>query len=466
MRIEFHPQPSPAGDPAHQPAMSSPLPSPRPVRVVSWCALVAAVLAVPIALTYLVDARPLRAPAVEIAVAAGFAAMALMLGQFATTGRFHRIARTIGSGTMMRIHRVAGISAIVLVLGHPLLAILADPAYLSFFDPRVNLPRAAALTAAVFVSLGLLIPPLARKQLRLPYEWWRLSHAALAPLLIFIGIIHINMVGHHVDEWWKRILWIALTAAALGLLAHTRVLRPLGLRRRPWRIAEVRPEHAGTVTLALEPVGHSGLRFESGHHVFLTLGDSPFSLQQHPFTICSSDQRPERIELTIKDLGDFTSSVQAALPGGRAFLEGPYGGAWLYTTGGEVPLVMLAGGIGITPFISAIRSLRDRGLSRRFTLFHAVEEVGQATFRGELAVLCPETGGRYLIVPEEPPAGWEGVSGRISREMLAKELSREELAQARFVICGPPPMRRAMLGHLNSLGVPRQRIHVEEFDMV
>jgi predicted ferric reductase len=444
----------------------SPLRSPRPVRVILWCALVAAALAAPVALTYFVDPRSPRAPAVEIAVAAGFLAMALMLGQFATTGRFRRIARTIGLGTMMRIHRVAGISAIVLVLAHPLLAILADPAYLSFFDPRVNLPRAAALTAVIFVSLGLLIPPLARKRLRLPYEWWRLSHAALAPVLIFIGIVHINMVGHHVDEWWKRILWIALTVTALGLLAHTRILRPLGLRRRPWRIAEVRPEQAGTVTLVLEPEGHGGLRFESGHHVFLTLGDSPFSLQQHPFTIASSDQRPERIELTIKDLGDFTRTVQSLLPGGRAFLEGPYGGAWLYTTAGEVPLVMLAGGIGITPFISAIRSLRDRGLSRRFTLFHAVEEVDQATFREELSSLCAEIGGRYLIVPEEATAGWEGLSGRITREMLASELPREELSVARFVICGPLPMRRAILAHLNALNVPRRHIHVEEFDMV
>jgi len=445
---------------------SSPLPGPRPARVASWCAVVAALLTLPIALTYLADPRPLRAPALEFAVATGFLAMAIMLGQFATTGRFHRIARTIGQGTMMRIHRIAGITAILLVLVHPLIAIVADPANLSFFDPRENLPRAAALVTAIFVSFGLLIPPLVRKRLRLPYEWWRLSHAALAPLIIFIGIVHINMVGYHVDAWWKRALWIALTAGALGLLAHTRIFRPLSLRRRPWRVAEVRPEHPGTVTLVLEPVGHSGMAFESGHHVFLTLGDTPFSLQQHPFTIASSDQHPEKIELAIKDLGDFTRTVQDLRPGVRAFLEGPYGGAWLYAASEAVPLVMLAGGIGITPFVSAVRSLHDRRISRRFTLFHSVEDVDQATFRQELSKLCPATGGRYLLVPERPAGVWEGPSGRISREMLEAHLSREDLAHARFILCGPPPMREAIRANLLALQVARHRIHVEEFDMV
>lgn len=106
---------------------------------------------------------------------------------------------------------------------------------------------------------------------------------------------------------------------------------------------------------------------------------------------------------------------------------------------------MLSGGIGITPFISAIRSLRDLGLSRRFALFYAAEEVHQATFREELSALCPELRGRYLIVPEEPPADWKGCSGQITRELVARELSREKFSRARLVICGPPPMRRASL---------------------
>jgi predicted ferric reductase len=441
-------------------------PRPRPAHVTLWCLALATILALPIALTYLFDPKPLRPLAVELAIASGFFAMALMLGQFATTGRFHRLARTIGQATMMHIHRAAGIAAIVLLLVHPIAAILADPSYLSFFDPRENLPRAAALVAAIFASLALLIPPFARQHLRLPYEWWRLSHAALAALLVFIGIVHINMVGHHVDALWKRALWIALTASALGLLAHARIFRPLSLRHRPWQLAEVRPEHPGTTTLVLEPIGHPGMSFEAGHHVFLTLGDSPFSLQQHPFTIASSDLHPGRIELTIKDLGDFTRTVHNARPGTRAFLEGPYGGAWIYASKEETPLVMLAGGIGITPFISAIRSLHDRQLSRHFILLHAVEDLAQATFSEELATLCPQVGGRYLIVPETPPIGWDGPSGLISQKLLADLLSVEKFAHARFVLCGPPPMRRAIRQHLAALRIPRHHLHIEEFDMV
>lgn len=449
---------------------SSPRTDGRPTaRLIRWLCLVTGAVAVPIAMTYLFQPGPARSAAVEFGVFLGFLAMALMAGQFATTGRFPRLARPIGQGTMMRIHRAVGIAAVALALLHPIVLFLADGRFLAFLDPRANLPRTLALVTVTFAAILLVITPLLRRRIGLSYEWWRLSHGALAAMVVFIGVVHMNMVGHHIAPIWKRAIWIAIAGSAIGLLIHSRLLRPLRLRRKPWRITEVRPEHERTWTLVLEPQGHEGMPFQTGQHVWLTIGDSPFSLQQHPFTIASSDANPRRIELTIKALGDFTSTIGEVKPGTCAFLEGPYGASWL-TEEDSTPLVMIAGGIGITPFVSALRTLRDRGQRRPFILIHGSDTLEKATFHRELRELADALSGRLVTVLEHPPADtdppWTGPTGTISRQLLQDTLGDEHLRHGRFILCGPAGMLDAVDRSLKSLGVAPQRIHVERFDMV
>ncbi|MCC5863463.1 MAG: ferric reductase-like transmembrane domain-containing protein, partial [Gammaproteobacteria bacterium] len=297
----------------------------RPGHLLAWgLGATASVLFAP-ALTYLLAPGPWRHWGIEFGVGLGFMAMALMCLQFATSGRFLALARPIGQHTMMRLHRLLGVIAGMLVLAHALGLIVANPGYLAFLDPRVNLPRAVALIGVTLALITIIGLSLARRHIGVSYEVWRLLHGGLAAMIVVVGAAHIFMVGHHAGPLWQRALWIGLAVLALALLAWSRVVRPWQQLRRPWRIVEVRPEHARTCTLVLMPEGHAGLAFETGQHVWRTVGESSFSLQQHPFTIASSDARPERLELTIKALGDFTASVPDIPPGSRAYLEGPYG---------------------------------------------------------------------------------------------------------------------------------------------
>jgi predicted ferric reductase len=446
-------------------ASASAVPGARTGRRALWFVVFTLVVLAPVALTYVGELGPPGPPGVEAGIFLGFLAMAVLCGQFATTGRFQRLARPVGQSTMMKFHRVTGIAALGLVLLHPVLLLWFEPAYLDFLDPRANRPRAAALMLVVLATLGVVGVSLFRRRLGLSYEWWRLWHGALAGLVILIGIVHINQVAYYAGTPWKRGLWTALAGVALGLLVDTRLVRPWRLRRRPWRVTQVRTEQERVWTLVLEPEGHAGLAFATGQHVWLTLGDSPFSLQQHPFTIASADTQPARIELTIKALGDFTSTIGQVQLGQRAFLEGPYGASWLYAAG-DRPLILLAGGIGITPFASALRTLRARGMKREVVLLHGAQTLAKATFHDELSALAAELGGRYLPVLETPPAGWAGERGYLSRELLQRQLRPEQLARGLFVVCGPPAMLAHVRRELRALGVARRQIHLEDFDMV
>lgn len=109
---------------------------------------------IPIGATYLLDAGPFRSLWIECGVAAGFLAMAIFCAQFATTGRFQQLTDPIRQGEVMRLHRATGIVALGLVLLHPLLLFWDSVEYLEYLDPRVNLPRAAALITVTLAALG------------------------------------------------------------------------------------------------------------------------------------------------------------------------------------------------------------------------------------------------------------------------------------------------------------------------
>src|SRR5262249_56138601 len=74
----------------------------------------------------------------------------------------------------------------------------------------------------------------------------------------------------------------------IGLLLYIRVIKPVYLLRRPYRIVSVRQERGDTLTLVMKPDGHGGFRFTPGQFAWLTVGRTPFRIAGHPFSFSSS----------------------------------------------------------------------------------------------------------------------------------------------------------------------------------
>jgi predicted ferric reductase len=425
--------------------------------------LVMAALPLPLALWRHADTG--RGFWIELGVALGFVGLAMMGLQFALTARFRWVGRGLGLDDMMQAHRQAGILAVVFLLAHPMILFAAHRPFLGFLDPRVNTPRALALTAAAGALVLLVALPLLRRRLRLPYEWWRLTHAALAAVALLIGLAHVLMVGHYVATPPKQVVWIAMTGGALLLLGHARLVRPLTMRRRPWRVTQVRPETERVWSLRLEPEGHAGLHFQPGQFVWLSFAPSPLALDQHPFTIASSAERPGAIELTIKELGDFTSRIGEVELGAPAYLEGPFG-EFGPDAAGAGAAVFVVGGIGITPAMSALRTMCDRGDSRRTILVYGSDTLDKVVFREELEALAQTLPLELKLVLDHPPAGWEGPRGPISVELLREVIERAGEKDVHYFICGPEPMMDAVESMLADLAVSPSRVHAERFNLV
>jgi predicted ferric reductase len=428
-----------------------------------WAALYALLALLPLGFV-LLDGRPAARPfLVEFGVGLGFVGMAVMALQFLLTGRFRDFAAGFGVDNQLQFHKHMGIVAFFFVMAHPLVLFAQNSGYLVFFDPRANLLRALALSGAVVLLVLIVGLTLWRKALRIPYEWWRASHAVFSALVVLIGLVHILQVGYHVGSVWKQGLWIGVTAIAVVSLAYTRLYKPLRLKKYPWEIVDVRPERGECWTLVLEPADHDGIDFVPGQFCWLTVGDSPFSLQQHPFSVSSSADEPTRLEFTLKELGDFTRTVGDIDPGTRAFVEGPYGA---FTLGRECKddAVFFAGGVGITPIMSILRTLRDRGMHGSYVLYYANPDAETILFRDELDALADEIDLEIIYVVEEPPEDWDGEVGLFTDDLIGEYLPEDD-ESCRYYVCGPEPMMDMVETALVERDISRRRIMSERFEI-
>ena len=400
---------------------------------------------------------------IEAAVGLGFLGMGFFIIQFATTGRFPRIAPGYGSDIVLQFHRYAGIAGVILILLHPVLLIAADPAYLRFFDPSENLFRALGMIAVTFALVGILVSSAWGVPSFLTYEQWRLIHAAFALALVGIGMVHGLQVGHYLDTLWKQIVWVVMVGIALILLAEVRFFRPLRMRRFPYRVASVSPERGNTFTLELEPDGHDGMPFKAGQFAWISVGQSPFQLQQNPFSIASAEG-DTRLRFTAAVAGDFTSTWHQIQPGTPAWVDGAYGSFTLLD--GAKGFYFIAGGTGIVPVMSILQTMKKRNDLRPVTLLYGNPSLKEVVYFEALKSLQQELNLRVIHFLEDGAPDEDGFEeGFITREHIDRYMPNDENRYS-YYTCGPAPLMDIAETSLREMGVDWRRIIPERFDII
>src|SRR6478672_12373215 len=229
---------------------------------------------------------------------------------------------------------------------------------------------------------------------------------------------------------------LGLVLAAAVALFWARVAAAYGTALRPYRVAAVTREHGDAVTVELAADGHDGLRFAPGQFARLRPAQRPFGLDDHPFTLSSTADRPQRPAFTVKALGDFSRSLADLEVGSEVLVDGPHGEG-IDDAGGRGHL-LLAAGIGITPAMSVLRTAAGRGDRRPFLLIYGSRRWADVTFREELAELeraLPNL--RVEHVLSRPHPEWPGEQGRVGGALLRRH-APPDIAAWDALVCGPP----------------------------
>ncbi len=436
---------------------------PIALNAVLWIGLYLALILTPLLVLLFVPTPAKGGFWWEVAVGFGFAALAMMAVQFFLTARLKAATAPFGIDVIYYFHRYLAYALMVAAVLHPLIFWVADPGLLPDINPfSADWPMLSGILSLAALIV-VMVTSVWRKPLKLPYETWRIIHLLFSILALALGYAHLQAIGYYGAVPLIKGIWWLMGLAVLALLLKVRVFRPWRLLRQPWRVTEVRQERGDSCTLTLAPQ-KTGFDFKPGQFAWLSLGHGPFAMREHPFSMASAPRADGSLDFTIKALGDFSSQVHKTPVGAIAWVDGPYG-RFSYTHYPEAPgFVFICGGIGVAPMFSMLQGLADAGDQRPHLLFAAHSSYDRVPRREDLVALAKQLKLKTVPVLEQPPPDWQGETGWISRDILARHLG-DDCKAHEFFICGPQPMIDAMEKFLHELGIPMSKVHTELFDM-
>ncbi|MBP7830689.1 MAG: hypothetical protein KA248_12305 [Kiritimatiellae bacterium] len=295
------------------------------------------------------------------------------------------------------------------------------------------------------------------RRLGFDYSRLKLFHNLTAPALA-LATAHVLMASPTAETRARLGLMGAWGAVALLVHFYHKVLRVAFRYRRAFRVTAVRRLNDSAVEIRAARPDGSKLEHRAGQFAFFRILSPACGMEEHPFTI-SSPPGSETLHITVKALGDYSAALPAASAGARLLCDGPYG---RFTPArGAGPYLFVAGGIGITPFLSILKEWDAAGLADPVTLIWSLrareERIDEGFFE---AAASRHAAFRFVPVLTREPAG---AGRRVDRALLNACIEPAEVARTAAYVCGPGSFRRAVIGHLRELGLPRRAIHDETF---
>lgn len=378
------------------------------------------------------------------------------------SGRFGFMESMFGGlDKLTAIHRALGTLSLGLLIVHPLLlafsltAVSSRLAFASLLisdDFAVNLGIVALLMMIIVIATSVL--------LRMKYESAKRVHDILA-LPLLLGAWHAFLTGSTLmASNGLRIYLFLLVNAALAVWFFRILLGSMTRRRYDYVVTSVERPGQGVVELKLRPVG-SSLRFRAGQFVYIAIPGNKFLRSPHPFSVSSVPQSNE-LSVAVKQVGDFTSVLQTIGVGTPVVVEGPYG-RFSYDWGRRPHQVWIAGGIGITPFLSMVRELvtlypSGRDCPYMIDLYYTARTTADLIYAEELLALARQCNFvRVYVVASE-------TGNRIDVGMIMKATSN--FLKRQILMCGPQAMMAALKQQFRRAGVPAGRIQMESFRLL
>ena len=353
--------------------------------------------------------------------------------------------------------RVATIAVLLLVPHRVLVASGADP-YGTAIGRGLGV---IALLGLVVLSVWALAPrlrtagwpgPVVRRLARASYERWLTVHR-LTGLFVIAAVAHGALVAPALhSSTLLRVTYLAIGGTGVAAYAYRELFARFVIPVHDYTVSEVQRPNDTTIGVSLEPV-REPLAFVPGQFVVLSFGGAS-GWQRHPFSVATAPSE-RRLGVSIKAVGDYTRDLHDKLrPGTPAKAVGPFGG-FDYRHGGH-DQIWIAGGIGITPFLSWIRSL-DGTFDRNVDFYYSVRRQADALYLAEIEAAArhhPTLRARVVETERD---------GLLTAEKAAKGHPRG--TDVWIYMCGPPPMMTALSEGFRGLGIPASRVRWEQFDI-
>jgi ferredoxin-NADP reductase len=259
----------------------------------------------------------------------------------------------------------------------------------------------------------------------------------------------------------SRKLGGTVSTADLSAEEYIRRLHPDKLELR---VSEIIAETASTKTLRLVSGDHYLPPFQAGQYIALYLEIDGIRTSR-PYSISSQPNQTGYYDITIRRVenGLVSNYLLADVKRGDVITcSGPAGNFYFNPLIHQKTMICIAGGSGITPFMSMIREVIECGLDRAVYLFYGNKSADDIIFGAELTGVSQRFENiHYIPVIEEASADYGGACGFITRDVIRAAL--EDIEEKSYFICGPMGLYEFCLPELETLGVPRRKIRQEMY---
>lgn len=342
-----------------------------------------------------------------------------------------------GLDKMYLIHRRSGVIAVFLLLAH----FIVVPRDLVEFNPGKPL----GLYALILILVGVILSATPIFKKKIPYHKWINFHKLMGVFYV-MGVIHGMMVNSLIKELpITRVYVFGMAFIGIAAWVYRAFLFNLFNKKLKYEITNITNKNFGITEVSMQPVSEP-LKFLAGQFAFFKF-PSISKREQHPFTI-SSHPFAEGLRITVKDLGDYTNNFGNKIKvGDSVLIEGSYG-HFSSSYIKEKEQIWIAGGIGITPFLSLAKDM----YTNKIHLFWCVNTEEEAVYNDELAELTKNNPNfRFSI--------W---SSKEKGHLTADKLELDNYDKG-FLVCGPKSLKKNLFKQLKKKGVSTKNIYDEEF---
>ncbi len=376
------------------------------------------------------------------------------------SGRLHSIEKLFGGlDKLYVIHHRVGVIAFSFLAAHPI--ILAFQYISSSVEDVANFLSPFSATGPVLfgmasILLMLILIGLTFYGVMFNYPKLKLAHRFLGGAF-FLGFLHVLFIPSSLNsDIILKTFLVATSALGLTIFCYRTLLGSWLVPRLRYTISKIN-NLAGGVTEITLTASSTKIQHLPGQFGMLAFTHSPtVPNEEHPFTI-SSPGNTDELRFSIKGLGDYTKLLPNLLLGDTALVEGPFG-EFSYVYGKEKQ-TWVAGGIGITPFVSmAEHMLTLDTLPYTVDLFYSVRTEADGTYKELFAALAAKHPSFvFHFMPSD-------TKGYITGELLLHET--RDLHLSDIFVCGPPPLMAALNSQLLEINVPKKSIRMERFALL